>query len=303
MYNWAVINNGEITEYHHTVPQNWRHISNLVASATDLEFMRSVGWLPVRLAAVQYDETQKIIASYQYSIQSDHVLATPVLADRPAPAASSVPVINQDPSLPLDYLQSQLDRWRAALEPAHTRQIAQDLLTYDPALRADIQRSVRNFFDTLPHNNFINETITREHVEQVIVQRLQQLIDHVLDPSVSHERRIERWWTDVSRRAEQELQDQVRNHRHELFRELNDLRWRMKRILHASSKTWPLDSEIEKLRFERDIRLMETDWTQLKDVQDHMTQELRDRWIRYRQALRDMPQIYADTGRSDWPEL
>lgn len=303
MYNWAVIKNSEIIEYHHDVPLNWRHISNLMASAGDLEFMRTVGWFPVKLQSVQYDETQQIIASYQYSIQSDHVLAIPVLSVRPVIPDLQPITFNQDPVFPLEHLQLQLDRLRNTLEPDYTRQIAHDLLTSDPMFRADIQRSVLNFFETLPQHTELGEFVTRDYLEQIIVQRLDQLIDRVLDPSVPHEHRIERWWSEVSRRTEQELQDMIKNHRNDLFRNFDDLCRRMKGILHATTKTWPLTTELERMRFERDIKLMDTDWTQLKDVQDQMPQEIRDRWMRYRQALRDMPQIYADTGKSDWPEL
>lgn len=49
----------------------------------------------------------------------------------------------------------------------------------------------------------------------------------------------------------------------------------------------------------RNKKLADTDWTQLFDV----PQALRDTWSEYRQALRDIPQTYADNIEAIvWPE-
>lgn len=49
----------------------------------------------------------------------------------------------------------------------------------------------------------------------------------------------------------------------------------------------------------RNQKLAATDWTQLFDV----PQALRDTWSEYRQALRDIPQTYADNIEAIvWPE-
>lgn len=55
-----------------------------------------------------------------------------------------------------------------------------------------------------------------------------------------------------------------------------------------------------RIRSERDIRLAESDWTQLPDVPLSAAQ--RTAWANYRQALRDLPaQAGADSNALDWP--
>jgi hypothetical protein len=66
-------------------------------------------------------------------------------------------------------------------------------------------------------------------------------------------------------------------------------------------------SFMAQLRQERDARLQKTDWTQLSDVQDSFDDEMKAKWILYRQKLRDLPQQGNDVNFSIenilWPEL
>lgn len=54
----------------------------------------------------------------------------------------------------------------------------------------------------------------------------------------------------------------------------------------------------EQLRAERNKLLMDTDWTQTIDV----TLENDEEWIKYRQALRDLPAQVEDPKNFTWPE-
>lgn len=59
------------------------------------------------------------------------------------------------------------------------------------------------------------------------------------------------------------------------------------------------------LREERNRRLLESDWTQLIDVQNIRSQQWKDSWVEYRQELRDLPSLYQgnnyDTSIIVWP--
>lgn len=60
------------------------------------------------------------------------------------------------------------------------------------------------------------------------------------------------------------------------------------------------------LRNQRDARISQTDWTQLVDVQSKFDEETKQKWIVYRQALRDLPQVcetnnVVDMGQVEWP--
>ena len=55
------------------------------------------------------------------------------------------------------------------------------------------------------------------------------------------------------------------------------------------------------VRAERDLRLVETDWTQLMDITDDHVPGTRENWRIYRQQLRDIPQQATFPGHVDWP--
>lgn len=54
------------------------------------------------------------------------------------------------------------------------------------------------------------------------------------------------------------------------------------------------------IRARRDALLRSSDWTQLNDVS--MDPALRSAWAQYRQALRDIPQVFLDPADVVWPE-
>lgn len=51
------------------------------------------------------------------------------------------------------------------------------------------------------------------------------------------------------------------------------------------------------IREERNARLAATDWTQLADVPN----EIKNKWVEYRQKLRDIPQQEGFPTEFDWP--
>jgi hypothetical protein len=57
------------------------------------------------------------------------------------------------------------------------------------------------------------------------------------------------------------------------------------------------EDDMNCLRYERDRRIAETDWTQLPDVPE----ATRTKWQTYRQTLRDVPQNYTNMIDVVWP--
>lgn len=64
-------------------------------------------------------------------------------------------------------------------------------------------------------------------------------------------------------------------------------------------QTWVNDSTstAAAIRFERDKKLAESDWTQGRDV----PQTVSDLWAEYRQKLRDLPQQAGFPTNVEWP--
>ena len=59
------------------------------------------------------------------------------------------------------------------------------------------------------------------------------------------------------------------------------------------------DDAVAALRADRDERLRMSDWTQMSD--SPLTQEQRAAWVKYRQALRDVPENTTDPLNPVWP--
>ena len=60
-----------------------------------------------------------------------------------------------------------------------------------------------------------------------------------------------------------------------------------------------LDQAWTQLRAERNARLAATDWVALADA--HLSQDRKDAWFAYRQALRDLPDEVQDPTQVEWP--
>lgn len=92
MANWVTVENGEITGYYDLIPQNWRNISGLDKSKNDLDFLRSLGWLPVVRQSVDYDPATHDTPRFEYQIEENQVLEIPVV--EPIPHVFVVPQYN-----------------------------------------------------------------------------------------------------------------------------------------------------------------------------------------------------------------
>ena len=55
-----------------------------------------------------------------------------------------------------------------------------------------------------------------------------------------------------------------------------------------------IDEILENIRVTRDYRLQMSDWTQMPD--SPLSAEKKGEWAVYRQALRELPQTYADVA-------
>lgn len=67
-------------------------------------------------------------------------------------------------------------------------------------------------------------------------------------------------------------------------------------------KITPSKEEIlTRLRKDRDEKLKSTDWTQLPDTE--ITSEEKEKYLKYRKILRNLPNEYVKFGRLEWPVL
>jgi hypothetical protein len=79
MAEWAFVENNEIKELHDKLPLSWRNISGLNLASVD--FLKSVGWLPVRKVTVEYNEMIHKVNSYSYTVSDFYVEEIPVFVE------------------------------------------------------------------------------------------------------------------------------------------------------------------------------------------------------------------------------
>lgn len=83
----------------------------------------------------------------------------------------------------------------------------------------------------------------------------------------------------------------------------NTLEWEDEREAptRVQIDTWGTEAEtrikLRRLRLDRNGRLQETDWSQSADVPE----ETKTKWQTYRQALRDITEIYSSIDDVVWP--
>lgn len=68
----------------------------------------------------------------------------------------------------------------------------------------------------------------------------------------------------------------------------------------AAQAQWVANESVRKateIRSERNSKLTATDWTQVSDA----PQPIKDKWVAYRQALRDIPQQVGFPTNVQWP--
>jgi hypothetical protein len=70
----------------------------------------------------------------------------------------------------------------------------------------------------------------------------------------------------------------------------------------------PKEEFFYQLRIERNKKLTESDWTQLTDIQNMLNDETKNKWLVYRQNLRDITEVYIDNDIVDinqvvWPQI
>ena len=79
-----------------------------------------------------------------------------------------------------------------------------------------------------------------------------------------------------------------------------DFEWNGTHWVQVKSDAEIIAEKAERLRNTRNTLLAKSDWTQMPD--SPLSQEQRQAWADYRQALRDLPQSNLDLDAVKWPQ-
>ena len=77
--------------------------------------------------------------------------------------------------------------------------------------------------------------------------------------------------------------------------------WKRKWILRSLSEQEILDKKWERIRFNRNRMLRDTDWTQLSNI--NILEDEKTAWNQYRQSLRDIPQTFTSPDDVTFPAM
>lgn len=86
MDQYAVVENGQITETYSDLPHCWRHISGLDLSKDDDEYLNSQGWYKITPVTIEHNTETHIISRYDYVYSDNKVVAIPLIIVREQPA-------------------------------------------------------------------------------------------------------------------------------------------------------------------------------------------------------------------------
>lgn len=96
MANWAYVENNQIKELHDLLPKNWKNISGLNKSESDLEFLNTIGWYKVVKKHQEYDTSKFEVKSYSHQYNSIDVIETINLIERSAEIQLSIDDLKQN---------------------------------------------------------------------------------------------------------------------------------------------------------------------------------------------------------------
>lgn len=304
MYNWAVIENNTITEYHYSVPNNWRHVSNLAASASDLDFMRGLGWWPIEKQDIEYDESTHEIADYQYQLDSNKVVAHPRLREKsqPAPSSSS----EDHPQIDLVKLQAQLDLYKATVDSDVMQALAEKIALQHQELVANMAQDLTVYIKQ--KYRLIDDPDLQKLPDLILDKLLHDLSAQVRDTmtmrtAVNWEDAWKHWFKAETERLSTQNAVDFADQKKDLLQDLQSLKDHLGHLINHVDPFISVKNIGEAVRAERNLKLARTDWTQLSDVQARMSQAERDKWANYRQALRDLPSTNEDPNLWKWPVI
>jgi hypothetical protein len=313
MANWALIENGVITEFHDVLPLNWRHVSNLRAAASDLAFLATLGWYPVIKNDQAFDPETQTVQDWQYEIRTDAVYATAVIVPRSEPTEPTPEDQRMMSDQELATIRSQLSRYESTMNQAALAKLAEDIAQQDQEWRKNLRESLATTLQSqvatqiatyLSQDQAFLGALTNQ-VAAAMGQYIRDSHMHVINAAIDRE--IIREYRSQESNMQATIVDTVREYRERFAVEHERLMQRhidhLQGLINLEEIGDPIPrSELDRLRIQRNRLLLRSDWTQAPDVQASMTPEWQQRWQTYRQRLRDLPQQFEDNnGQIQWP--
>lgn len=108
MANWAYVENGQVKEAYDILPDCWRNVSNFSALQSDVNFLRTLNWVPIRHETQEIDPTRQQRVNCRYQVDGLDVLEQWDVVDLPLPEPPSREAIER---MLISETQGKLDRF------------------------------------------------------------------------------------------------------------------------------------------------------------------------------------------------
>lgn len=195
MARWALVENDAIQELHDALPQNWRNVSGLNLSANDLDFLQSLGWVPVVQQGMDFDHDTKRVSGYQHELDGLRVIETPVLEDRPPPEINDAGP--ESPSISPE-IQNACDQYMISRAPEIIRssvyQLPLPLWHEADFLSADLVTLRKNRNLLLQNSDFSQLPDAQQYMSSDMIAAWQTYRQTLRDLPVLREQRLVEDW-------------------------------------------------------------------------------------------------------------
>ena len=145
---YAHVEDNAITGVYHTLPQNWKNVTNLHL-LDDVQLLRNLGWRTISIEKPDYDSSTQVLSGPNYSIQDDEVIESYTVTDI---VKEEIPTISSEVQAIIKYEQhiNAIDELRnmrntllaqtdytqlADVKAKQSEQLANEYVTYRQALR------------------------------------------------------------------------------------------------------------------------------------------------------------------------
>lgn len=85
MANWAYVENGYVIESYDILPDNWRNISNFSVLKNNVDYLRSLNWLPIKQVNYSYNRATQQLDNRKFIVNNDEVIEMYDIVNIPAP--------------------------------------------------------------------------------------------------------------------------------------------------------------------------------------------------------------------------
>ena len=81
----AYVEDSIVVGVYDQLPTNWKNISNFFTLEGEVEYLKTLGWLPIIKRETTYDPATQCKGAFNYTVEGDQVIESNYIVDKPSP--------------------------------------------------------------------------------------------------------------------------------------------------------------------------------------------------------------------------